>query len=102
MNKFVERLILGKDAELSAPHSNFFLRGSPYFVFVAQTRFRTFVILPVSARKTKHATKLAAKNFGQKAVAVLRAPCLPPNIDACSKINEFRRPSTVKILTQAN
>ena len=73
---------LGKDAELSAPRSIFFLRRPPCFVFVAQIRFRTFIILPVSARKTKHAAKLAAKNFGQKAVAERRAPCLPPNVES--------------------
>ena len=59
------------------------LRVRSCFVFVAQIRFRTFIILPVSARKTKHAAKLAAKNFGQKAVAERRAPCLPPKRRLC-------------------
>ncbi|EJK75446.1 hypothetical protein THAOC_02829, partial [Thalassiosira oceanica] len=71
-----------KDAELSAPRSKFSYRRSPCFVFVAQTRFRTFIIVPVSARKSKHGAKLAAKNFGQKVVAELTAPCLPPNLQA--------------------
>ncbi|EJK60762.1 hypothetical protein THAOC_18832 [Thalassiosira oceanica] len=69
-----ERAKMGKDAELSAPRSKFSYRRSPCFVFVAQTRFRTFIIVPVSARKSKHGAKLAAKNFGQKAVAELSAP----------------------------
>ena len=39
------------------------------FLCLSRRHFRTFVIVPVSARNAKHGQKLAAKSFGKKAVA---------------------------------
>ncbi|EJK60438.1 hypothetical protein THAOC_19212 [Thalassiosira oceanica] len=60
--------------------------------------------LPVSARKSKHGAKLAAKNFGQKVVAELTAPCLPPSIELPRLVNQetmqYTKPEAVNWLTE--
>ncbi|EJK75713.1 hypothetical protein THAOC_02556 [Thalassiosira oceanica] len=49
------------------------------YMRVANPSFRRGDFI-LRARKSKHGAKLAAKNFGQKVVAELTAPCLPPKI----------------------